>query len=774
LQLTKDLPTRELRIAFTRASSKLIALGTHLLALESIVTMDALDNDKLIKDGVPGCTLHQLTLMLASTSVRDAALASGDSSGVATKSQPFADLYNQEKRLRSGSYGTVYTCRCKRKPEITYAVKIIERSKLKNKDVDSIFREVKILLELTQSSSDDAPLHVVQLIDFFIEPSQMYMVQVFAAGGDVYDRLGSRQLYTEKDARGLAQNLIQTIHFLHTHKPYPIVHRDLKPENLLLLDDVNDTQILVADFGFARHLKGDERCRTRCGTPAYVSPEIVLGLPYGCSVDLWSIGCLLYMLVAGYPPFVADNHRALFRKIRAGDFEFRDESWQNVSIEAKQVIAHLLTVNVSKRWTAEQALQCDWFRKTSASELAKTDLSDSLKEMKRTNPKAAWKRAVNVLGFCATAAFWKPDAISFTQQMGVWDKEMSTAGSDASAASVPGALALLSKLPKVKFADRYDMQHQLKKGRNATVWKCVHKATGTVYAVKVIVRAGLEPKDDEAVLNEVAVMQSLSGNKYVVQLLDFYEEPDCFYLVMEFCAGGDVFDRMVQLTTYTENDARAFSLTLLKSIASIHKIGLVHRDIKPQNLLLLSSSDNAAIRLADFGFAQRVHTPESLTSRFGTPAYVAPEILKNVPHDQRVDLWSAGVVIFILLVGYPPFFDNNDDPQILFHKIRNGEWAFHEKHWKHISNEAKDLIKGLLVADPNERWTIEEALRSPWIQQDPTQLSEVDLSESLRVLQEKKTRLRSLASAFMGMGDNIKPVEVATLAQAEASGPAQS
>jgi serine/threonine protein kinase len=127
------------------------------------------------------------------------------------------------------------------------------------------------------------------------------------------------------------------------------------------------------------------------------------------------------------------------------------------------------------------------------------------------------------------------------------------------------------------------MKRHVRKGKFAAVWDCQHKPTGTIYAVKVIQRAGLEPKDDEAVLNEVAVLQSLSGNKYVVQLLDFYEEVDCFYLVMEYCSGGDV-----------------------------HRAGIAHRDIKPQNLFLLSNDDNSLIRVADFGFARRVNTPESL------------------------------------------------------------------------------------------------------------------------------------------------------------------
>jgi len=204
----------------------------------------------------------------------------------------FDQLYETDKRLRAGSFGTVYTCHHKLHPDTTHAVKILDRQKLKKKDDDAVFREVEILKELQDHS------HIIRLIDFFVEPKQLYVVQSYAAGGDVFDRLSQRVNYTEKDARDLAKILLETIRGMHSIKPYPIVHRDLKPENLLLRDKGDDSSILLCDFGFARHVK-EEKCRTRCGTPAFVAPEILLGVPYGVSVDLWSIGCLLYMLIGG-------------------------------------------------------------------------------------------------------------------------------------------------------------------------------------------------------------------------------------------------------------------------------------------------------------------------------------------------------------------------------------------------------------------------------------------------------------------------------------------
>jgi calcium/calmodulin-dependent protein kinase I len=702
----------------------------------------------------PGCTLNCLRDVLTSLTHPSIEL------NISSPFPKFDDHYGKESPLRSGSYGRVYKCRHRfeedRSLPCKYAVKEIDREKMKPKDVESVQREVSILHELTHSpASEERPMaaHVIQLIDVYVEHKFLYVVQVFAAGGDVFDRLAERQHYTERDARVLAHDLIQAVHFIHTYPTSSIVHRDLKPENLLLLDKVSDTHVLVADFGFARHVDAEGYCHTRCGTPSYVSPELLLGQRYNGSVDMWGVGCIIYMLLSGYLPFQAQDHRTLFRAIRAGDFVFHDEHWSNVSVAAKQLVTHLLTVNVEKRWSAAQALQCLWLTNLSDEQLQQRDLTNTLTELKKFNPKNAWKRAVNALGFCAMAPFWQADIISFQQQLERWDAQ--AASSSVASVETAGASSVQSRSTvqthhRVLFEDLYTLTRELRKGKSGIVWECCHKSSGMTYAVKVIPRTS-SPLHDETVLNEVTMMQSLSGSKYVVELLDFYEESDNFYLVMEYCVGGDLFDRVLRFTQYTETEARDLTLILLKAVRTIHKAGIAHRDIKPQNVLLLSNDDNIRVRIADFGYARRVHTSESLTDRVGTPSYVAPEVLKNLPHDQRVDVWSLGVVVFVLLVGYPPFLEGNQEA--LFHKIRNGEWVFYEDDWKHISNEAKEFVQRVLVVDPNERWNIEECLRSPWIQQDPCKLSNVDLSEALQKLQCKKRILRNMARAVMGFHD---------------------
>lgn len=175
----------------------------------------------------------------------------------------FDDLYEVDAELRAGSYGTVHKCHHKSNPHTLYAVKIMDKARLKQKDNVNVFREIAILQRLRFVD------HVISLVDFFQDDSTLFMVQVLAEGGDVFDRLSQRKHYTEKDARDLGLLLLQAVDAIHQ---VPIVHRDLKPENLLLRFADDDTSILLADFGFARQLKPDEKRQTRCG---YVLSECI-------------------------------------------------------------------------------------------------------------------------------------------------------------------------------------------------------------------------------------------------------------------------------------------------------------------------------------------------------------------------------------------------------------------------------------------------------------------------------------------------------------------
>lgn len=226
----------------------------------------------------------------------------------------------------------------------------------------------------------------------YIVPETFYIVQEYARGGDVFDRLAKRVSYTEKDARDLAVILLGIMRDIHERK---VVHRDMKPENLLLKSSMNDTSILLADFGFAKYVP-EEGLKTRCGTPAFVAPEILVGKFYTTQVDMWSVGCLVYMLIGGYPPFQDETHRGLFCKIRAADFTFHDVYWKNVSLAAKQLITNLLTVDPLGRLNAEISLKCEWLE-AKEENLSVRDLSGTIAEAQKFNARRKLKSAMTAV-----------------------------------------------------------------------------------------------------------------------------------------------------------------------------------------------------------------------------------------------------------------------------------------------------------------------------------------------------------------------------------------
>jgi serine/threonine protein kinase len=295
------------------------------------------------------------------------------------------------------------------------------------------------------------------------------------------------------------------------------------------------------------------------------------------------------MMVGGYPPFQGDggkNMSVLFRKIRAGDFTFHETLWGKVSVQCKRLISKLLTVNPDRRYTARQALDSQWIQESDGRGLSKTDLSQSLKSLKNFNGKLSLKGAMHAVKFAISANFWNPDAVTFsrqTNQIQITDQVINAA---------------LRSPSRISFSDEYELVRKIRKGSCATVWECEHKDTKEIFAVKIINRPKLKANDDEFVLNEVAIMQSLSQfSKYIVQLLDFYEEEDNFYLVMDYMGGGDVFDRILEKTKYTENDARMLTVVLLKAVRCIHSVGIAHRDLKPHNLLLTVSRNAGVLYL---------------------------------------------------------------------------------------------------------------------------------------------------------------------------------
>ncbi|KPU74971.1 uncharacterized protein Dana_GF22801, isoform B [Drosophila ananassae] len=264
---------------------------------------------------------------------------------------------------------------------------------------------------------------------------------------------------------------------------------------------------------------------------------------------------------------------------------------------------------------------------------------------------------------------------------------------------------------QVSIEEKYNLHGLLGTGAFSEVRLAESKDTpGVHYAVKIIDKKALKGKE-ESLENEIRVLRRLT-HPNIVQLLETFEDKLKVYLVMELVTGGELFDRIVEKGSYTEKDASHLVRQILEAVDYMHEQGVVHRDLKPENLLYYSPDDDSKIMISDFGLS-KMEDSGIMATACGTPGYVAPEVLAQKPYGKAVDVWSIGVISYILLCGYPPFYDENDAN--LFAQILKGEFEFDSPYWDEISESAKNFIKNLMCVAVDSRYTCKQALGHPWI-----------------------------------------------------------
>ncbi|KAF3697310.1 Calcium/calmodulin-dependent protein kinase type 1G [Channa argus] len=254
----------------------------------------------------------------------------------------------------------------------------------------------------------------------------------------------------------------------------------------------------------------------------------------------------------------------------------------------------------------------------------------------------------------------------------------------------------------------FQFMEELGSGAFSEVYMAKEKKTGKMFALKCVKK---KQKRDLNLENEIAVLRRIK-HENVVGLEDFYESRTHYYLVMQLVTGGELFDRILDRGVYSEKDASKVIQQVLQAVSYLHQNGIVHRDLKPENILYYSQEENSKIMISDFGLSKMVDNG-IMSTACGTPGYVAPEVLAQKPYSNAVDCWSTGVITYILLCGYPPFYEESETR--LFAKIMKAQYEFDSPFWDDISESAKDFIRNMMQKNPNMRYTTEQALRHPWI-----------------------------------------------------------
>ncbi|CAM9722100.1 unnamed protein product, partial [Ectocarpus fasciculatus] len=665
-----------------------------------------------------------------------------------------ANMFLATLKRRKGDKGTQEGRR--------YAIKKAGGWKLRKLQKEAMCREVGILKDLGHPN-------IVKAYKLYTTKLAYYMVLEYLAGGELLDWIVQKESYSEGEARDVVKVLVDAISHLHENS---IVHRNLKPGSILLANPEGDqgaattstttsppegtsvsstrtvirdnmtttttttvvttTKVVttarpssgslkITDFDMARSVS-EGPVKSAWAQNEFSAPEMLMREAHGPPVDMWSLGLIAYILLSGYNPFFDKDEQLMFYKVMKGDCQFDPKVWGNISPDAKEFVEKLLTVDAKSRMTAQEAKSHAWLHAAGES-LEDTDLRVNLEKLKVFNA----KRKLRALMKTVLAAKRLLDSLQPTQP-------------DLSK-YVFGKMLGEGSYGQVFHATR------ISSGDTATATS----AAPRYIAVKRIKKEGLGDEEIKTVINEANIMRELN-HANVVSIYGFYEDGPKYYdMALELMEGGELLDRIVKKTYYNEAEARDVCVPLLAAVEYIHSQGIVHRDLKPENLLLASASDDTSIRLADFGFASSIRDGD-LINGCGTPLYVAPEMLKNIPYGTSVDMWSVGVIIYVLLAGRPPFnsrgAQNRLDEKILFRLIKTGNYNFEDDFWQEVSDDAKDLITKLLTVDPATRMTASEACKHRWLTMDAPNLSSHNLSEGLVKLKifNTKRKLRVAVS----------------------------
>ncbi|XP_072997955.1 calcium-dependent protein kinase 2 [Typha latifolia] len=317
----------------------------------------------------------------------------------------------------------------------------------------------------------------------------------------------------------------------------------------------------------------------------------------------------------------------------------------------------------------------------------------------------------------------------------------------------PPAVGPVLGRPMEDVRGSYNIGKELGRGQFGVTHLCTDKRSGEKLACKTIAKRKLTTKEDvEDVRREVQIMYHLSGQANVVELKGAYEDKQSVHLVMELCAGGELFDRIIARGHYTERAAAALLRTIVQIVHTCHSMGVMHRDLKPENFLLLNKDEDAPLKATDFGLSVFFKQGEVFKDIVGSAYYIAPEVLKR-KYGPEADIWSVGVMLYILLCGVPPFWAESEHG--IFNAILRGHIDFTTDPWPNISSGAKDLVRKMLNSDPKQRLTAFQVLNHPWIKEDgeapdtPLDNAVLNRLKQFRAMNQfKKAALRVIAGCL--------------------------
>ncbi|XP_039323435.2 ribosomal protein S6 kinase alpha-2 isoform X8 [Saimiri boliviensis] len=610
------------------------------------------------------------------------------------------------KVLGQGSYGKVFLVRKVKGSDAgqLYAMKVLKKATLKVRDRVRSKMERDILAEVNHP-------FIVKLHYAFQTEGKLYLILDFLRGGDLFTRLSKEVMFTEEDVKFYLAELALALDHLHS---LGIIYRDLKPENILLDEEGH---IKITDFGLSKEaIDHDKRAYSFCGTIEYMAPEVVNRRGHTQSADWWSFGVLMFEMLTGSLPFQGKDRKetmALILKAKLGMPQFLSE-------EAQSLLRALFKRNPCNRLGAgidgvEEIKRHPFFVTIDWNKLYRKEIKPPFKpavgrpeDTFHFDPEFTARTPTDSPGVPPSAnAHHLFRGFSFVASSLIQEP------SQQDLHKVP-VHPIVQQLHgnNIHFTDGYEIKEDIGVGSYSVCKRCVHKATDTEYAVKIIDKSKRDPSE------EIEILLRYGQHPNIITLKDVYDDGKFVYLVMELMRGGELLDRILRQRYFSEREASDVLCTITKTMDYLHSQGVVHRDLKPSNILYRDESGSPeSIRVCDFGFAKQLRAGNGLLM---TPCYtanfVAPEVLKRQGYDAACDIWSLGILLYTMLAGFTPFANGPDDTaEEILARIGSGKYALSGGNWDSISDAAKDVVSKMLHVDPHQRLTAMQVLKHPWV-----------------------------------------------------------
>ncbi|XP_046986596.1 ribosomal protein S6 kinase 2 beta isoform X2 [Schistocerca americana] len=611
------------------------------------------------------------------------------------------------KVLGQGSFGKVFLVRkvVGKDTGTLYAMKVLKKATLKVRDRMRTKTERNILVDVRHP-------FIVRLHYAFQTEGKLYLILDFLRGGDLFTRLSKEVMFTEEDVKFYLAELALALDHIHS---LGIIYRDLKPENILL--DA-DGHISLTDFGLSKLPLDDQKAYSFCGTVEYMAPEVVNRKGHSFAADWWSLGVLMFEMLTGTLPFQGPNRKDTMTQILKAKLGMP----QFLSPEAQSLLRALFKRNPVNRLGAgpdgvEEIKAHSFFATINWEKLLKKEIQPPFKP--------AVSRADDAFYFDKEFTSKTPKdspgvppsanahelfrGFSFIAP-GLLEEQTNNSTNEKFS---EGSVLKQSHVKPNSITDEYELKETIGTGSYSVCKLCIHRATGTEYAVKIIDKLKKDCQE------EVDILLRWGHHPNIVTLRNVYEDERSVYLVMELMRGGELLDRLFQHKFFSEREASAIMNVIVTTVQYLHQHGVVHRDLKPSNILYANDSYTPeSLRICDFGFAKQMRAENGLLM---TPCYtanfVAPEVLKRQGYDAACDIWSLGVLLYTLLAGHTPFANQpTDSPGEILRRIGEGRFDLESGNWISVSVKAKDLVQKMLHLDPSRRPTAAQILQHDWIQ----------------------------------------------------------